>query len=153
MSILAREFDEIKSTHMRRDNNQFVDDLATLASTTKIDYWNRVQPISIEIRNSPAHYYSVEGEVNRNLWYYDIKQFIQHQKYPSGASNTNENPAKVNHGLLPLFNLASSWPFIIWGIDIIGLVNLKASNRHQFILVAIDYFIKWVKVSSYAHVT
>ena len=32
-------------------------------------------------------------------------------------------------------------------------INPKASNRHQFILVAIDYFTKWVEASSYAHVT
>ena len=30
---------------------------------------------------------------------------------------------------------------------------LFRSNRHQFILVAIDYFTKWVEASSYAHVT
>jgi hypothetical protein len=25
-----------------------------------------------------VHYYLVEGEVDGNLWYYDIKQFIQY---------------------------------------------------------------------------
>jgi len=35
----------------------------------------------------------------------------------------------------------------------IGHVNPKASNWHRFILVAIDYFTKWVEVCSYAHVT
>jgi hypothetical protein len=47
-----------------------------------------VQLINIEIRNSLVHYYLVEGEVDENQWYYDIKQFIQHQKYPRGVSNT-----------------------------------------------------------------
>jgi len=41
----------------------------------------------------------------------------------------------------------------MWGIDVIGHVNLKAINEHRFILVAIDYFIKYVETSSYAHVT
>jgi hypothetical protein len=53
----------------------------------KIDYGNRVQPISIEVRNSLAHYCSVEEKMDGNLWCYDIKQFIQHQKYPPRASN------------------------------------------------------------------
>jgi hypothetical protein len=35
----------------------------------------------------------------------------------------------------------------IWGIDMIGLVNPKASNEYKFILMAIDYFTKWVEVS------
>ncbi|PKI72163.1 hypothetical protein CRG98_007432 [Punica granatum] len=30
----------------------------------------------------------------------------------------------------------------MWGIDVIGPINPKASNGHQFILVAIDYFTK-----------
>jgi len=32
-------------------------------------------------------------------------------------------------------------------------INLKASNEYRFIPVAIDHFIKWVEVNSYAHVT
>ena len=34
----------------------------------------------------------------------------------------------------------------------IGFVNPKASNDHRFILVAIDYFTKWVEAGSFAHV-
>ncbi|EOY16577.1 Uncharacterized protein TCM_035381 [Theobroma cacao] len=49
--------------------------------------------------------------------------------------------------------LTSPWPFSIWGIDVIGLITPKASNGHQFILVAIDYFTKWVEAASYANVT
>jgi hypothetical protein len=49
---------------------------------------------------------------------------------------------KVNAPPTPLFNLASPWPFAMWRIDMIGLVNPKASNEHIFILVAIDYFTK-----------
>jgi transposase InsO family protein len=41
----------------------------------------------------------------------------------------------------------------MWGIDVIGPINPKASNGHRFILVAIDYFTKWVEACSYAHVT
>ncbi|KAL6348227.1 hypothetical protein AAG906_003093 [Vitis piasezkii] len=38
----------------------------------------------------------------------------------------------------------------LWGINIIGKVSPKSSNGHEFILVAIDYFIKWVEAASYA---
>ncbi|XP_050896336.1 uncharacterized protein LOC127103090 [Lathyrus oleraceus] len=34
------------------------------------------------------------------------------------------------------------WSFSMWGIDMIGMIKSKASNGHQFILVAIDYFRK-----------
>ena len=59
----------------------------------------------------------------------------------------------VNAPPLPLNVLAASWPFSMWGIDVIGAIEPKAANGHRFILVAIDYFTKWVKAASYASVT
>ncbi|GKV11354.1 hypothetical protein SLEP1_g22618 [Rubroshorea leprosula] len=52
-----------------------------------------------------------------------------------------------------LHNISAPWPFSMRGIDVIGAINPKASNGHQFILVAIDYFTKWVEATSYASVT
>jgi hypothetical protein len=49
---------------------------------------------------------------------------------------------KINAPSAPLFNQASTWSFAMWGIDVIGPISLKASNRHRFILVAINYFTK-----------
>jgi len=60
---------------------------------------------------------------------------------------------KIKAPLAPLFNLTSLWPFAMWGIDVIGPVNPKANNGHRFILVAIDYFTKWVEAGSFAHMT
>ncbi|XP_070002613.1 uncharacterized protein [Nicotiana sylvestris] len=38
-------------------------------------------------------------------------------------------------------------------MDVIGLFESAASNGHRFILVAIDYFTKWVEAVSYKGVT
>ncbi|RVX22960.1 Transposon Ty3-G Gag-Pol polyprotein [Vitis vinifera] len=38
----------------------------------------------------------------------------------------------------------------LWGIDVIGKISPKSSSGHEFILVAIDYFTKWVEAASYA---
>ena len=35
------------------------------------------------------------------------------------------------------------------GIDIIGKIHPTASNGHEFILVAINYFTKWIEAASY----
>ena len=53
----------------------------------------------------------------------------------------------------PLNVMSSPRPFSMWGIDMIGMIELKASNAHWFILVSIDYFTKWVEARSYANVT
>ena len=48
-----------------------------------------------------------------------------------------------------LHTMTSSWPFSTWRIDIIGNIHPVASNGHEFILVAIDYFTKWVEAALY----
>ena len=60
---------------------------------------------------------------------------------------------KKNAPPQPLHSLVTPWPFFAWGMDIIGLVILKASNGHEYILVAFDYFTKWVEAASYKSVT
>ncbi|PKI66881.1 hypothetical protein CRG98_012747 [Punica granatum] len=52
-----------------------------------------------------------------------------------------------------LHPMAAPWPFSMWGMDIIGPINPKASNGHLFILVAIDYFTKWIEAITLASVT
>ena len=48
-----------------------------------------------------------------------------------------------------LHALTSPWPFSVWGIDIIRNISPKSSNGHEYILVSIDYFTKWVEAASY----
>ncbi|GMP36183.1 hypothetical protein CsSME_00008389 [Camellia sinensis var. sinensis] len=57
---------------------------------------------------------------------------------------------RMNILLSMLYNMTCPWPFSVWGIDVIGAVTPKGSNGHEYILVAIDYFTKWVKAQSYA---
>ena len=59
--------------------------------------------------------------------------------------------ANLNH--VPpseLYSMTSPWPFSIWGIDVIRRIAPKVSNEHEYILVAIDYFTKWVEAASYS---
>ena len=49
-----------------------------------------------------------------------------------------------------LHTMFSPWPFSVWGLDIIGEIHPIASNGHRYILVAIDYFTKWVEAESYS---
>ena len=49
-----------------------------------------------------------------------------------------------------LYSMTSPWPFSVWGIDVIGRIAPKALNGHEYILVVIDYFTKWVEATSYS---
>ena len=59
----------------------------------------------------------------------DCQHFDKIQKSPSSAMNPIIKP----------------WPFRGWGIDLIGQIFLPSSKGHKFILVATDYFTKWVE--------
>ena len=43
------------------------------------------------------------------------------------------------------------WPFAQWGLDIISLFS-QATGNQRFILVAVYYFTKWVKVEVLANI-
>ncbi|XP_074290221.1 uncharacterized protein LOC141616951 [Silene latifolia] len=45
----------------------------------------------------------------------------------------------------PLHPIVSSWPFEAWGLDVVGPLTPKASNGHEYILDATDYFSKWAE--------
>ena len=48
-----------------------------------------------------------------------------------------------------LNSLSSPWPFATWGINIIGEIRPNASNGHKYIVVAIDYFSRWIEAESF----
>ena len=49
-----------------------------------------------------------------------------------------------------LYSMISHWSFLVWGINVIVRIAPKALNGHKYILVAIDYFTKWVEAASYS---
>ncbi|KAL4190758.1 hypothetical protein AMTRI_Chr07g77330 [Amborella trichopoda] len=45
----------------------------------------------------------------------------------------------------PLHTIVTSWSFPQWGMDIVGPIDPPSVVGHAFILVATDYFSKWVE--------
>jgi len=48
--------------------------------------------------------------------------------------------------------ITSPWPFVQWGIDIIRPLP-QGKKQVKFLLVAIDYFMKWVETKALATIT
>ena len=48
--------------------------------------------------------------------------------------------------------ITSPWPFAQWGIDIVGPLRIS-KGQVKFLLVAIDYFTKWVEAEALATIT
>jgi hypothetical protein len=59
----------------------------------------------------------------------DCQKFGNIQRVPASALNPIIKP----------------WPFRGWGIDLIGQINPPSSKGHKFVLLATDYFTKWVE--------
>ncbi|XP_070019509.1 uncharacterized protein [Nicotiana sylvestris] len=60
------------------------------------------------------------------------------QHYPVHGDLIHSPPSEFH-------SMSAPWPFVAWGMDVIGPIEPAASNGHRFILVAINYFTKWVK--------
>ena len=48
--------------------------------------------------------------------------------------------------------ITSLWPFVQWKIDIIGPLP-QGKKQVKFMVVAIDYFMKWVEAEALATIT
>ncbi|RVW92560.1 Retrovirus-related Pol polyprotein from transposon 17.6 [Vitis vinifera] len=175
LELLVRRFGDLRYTHLPRAQNQFSDALATLASMIDIPADAIVRPLLIESRSAPAYCCLIEDtEIDNGLpWYHDIYHFLRLGVYPETATAKDKRalrqasadrvmrevharvcgPHMGGHMLAQLHALTSPWPFSVWGIDIIGKISPKSSSGHEFILVAIDYFTKWVEAASYARLT
>ena len=50
-----------------------------------------------------------------------------------------------------LNSVNSAWPFVQWGLDILGPFPQAMRNR-RFVLVTVDYFTKWAEVEALANI-
>jgi hypothetical protein len=56
-------------------------------------------------------------------------------------------PASTLHPII------KPWLFRGWGLDFIGEVHPSSTKGHRFVLVATDYFTKWVEAVPLKHMT
>jgi hypothetical protein len=52
----------------------------------------------------------------------------------------------------PLRPIDVSWPFTVWGIDIVGVLP-KALCGFRYLFVGVDTFTKWMKVMPTVNIT
>ena len=61
--------------------------------------------------------------------------------------------AKISHlPSEPLTSVTSPWPFQQWGLNILGHLPI-GRDQCKFIIIAVDYFIKWAKAEPLAAIT
>ena len=92
LDMLIPRFEKLTFTHLVRENNRFVDALATLASMIDILVGVKMCPILIEQRSAPVYEMiaSTEEVQDENPWYFDIWNFLERGAYPQGANTKDK---------------------------------------------------------------
>ncbi|KAL0462697.1 UNVERIFIED_CONTAM: hypothetical protein Slati_0157300 [Sesamum latifolium] len=70
----------------------------------------------------------------------------------SKCERCQKHSSLIHQPAEPLTTIMSPCPFMQWGMDIVGHFPLTAGQR-KFLLVAIDYFTKWVEAEPLARIT
>ena len=88
--------------------------------------------------------YKMKWVIRRNgyFWPTMLEDCFTYYKGCQGCQkfgNVQRAPASAMNPII------KPWPFRGWGIDLIGQIYPPSSKNHKFILVAIDYFTKWVE--------
>ena len=88
LDLLVDRFDELRYIHLPKAENQFADELATLAYVIEIPTRVTVRSLLIETRSTPAYcclIRDIEDQV-KLPWYHDIYQFLPCGAYLESAS-------------------------------------------------------------------
>ena len=83
----------------------------------------------------------------RRLAYYWPKMFEDANKFANKCHKYQVHADFIHQPHEPLHATNISWPFEMWGMDIVGPINPPSSKGHKFILAATDYFSKWAELT------
>lgn len=119
---LIPHFIEITFYHIPREENQFTDVLATLASMFKVK-WKSEAPY-IYIEHLDEYYLATEEESDGKPWFHDIKTYLVRQVYPNNAFITEK---KALRKLSSKFFLSGDVLYK-WSYD---SILLRCVNRHE----------------------
>ncbi|XP_060210705.1 uncharacterized protein LOC132637662 [Lycium barbarum] len=81
---LVDRFQEVQFKHIPRNQNEFPDALATIASMIQHPDSKYIDPLKIKIKDQPAHCAFVEVEIDGKPWYVDIKIYLEKGEDPEG---------------------------------------------------------------------
>ncbi|XP_074327740.1 uncharacterized protein LOC141665652 [Apium graveolens] len=129
---LIRMFKDVRLECVPREKNSNVDALAKMGSQQEA-----VFSLAMKVLRQ-GYYWPTMKEDATNF----VKACDRCQRF----ANYSSMPATL------LTPMASPWPFAMWGIDLIGELP-KAKGDVKYVVVAVDYFIKWVEAMPLATIT
>ncbi|XP_049368654.1 uncharacterized protein LOC125833538 [Solanum verrucosum] len=160
---LCKRIIKTEFRHVPRIQNEIGDALASFSSTIQHPDHNYIDPIYIHIYEQPAYIFHVDEEPHEKPWRTSDLGLLRCieageanwliEEIHAGTCGPHMNGFTLAKKILRLGYFCSPRPFAAWGMDIISPIEPATSNGQRFILVAIDYFTKWVKATSHKLVT
>nr|XP_016495426.1 PREDICTED: uncharacterized protein LOC107814509 [Nicotiana tabacum] len=160
-----------------RIHNEVAHAIATSASMLHHPDKAYVDPIHIQVHDQHAYCNMLEEELDGEPWFHEIKENIRMDVYPVQATSDQKrtiyrlsnwfffskgilSKRMLDLRLLRFFEhniIGSPWRGIV-SASCENVINVRpiepaAANGHRFILVAIDYFTKWVEAKTFKAVT
>uniref|UniRef100_A0A2N9GJ69 Uncharacterized protein n=1 Tax=Fagus sylvatica TaxID=28930 RepID=A0A2N9GJ69_FAGSY len=147
------QFQEVKLNRIPREQNTEADQLAKSAPSClapdEASYVMREIHEGICGNHSGAR--ALQKKIIRAGYYWpsmqtDACKFIQHCDKCQRFANLLHSPP------MELVPMTAPWPFAQWGLDIMGPLPI-GRRQLKFLVVAIDYFTKWVEAEPLATIT
>jgi hypothetical protein len=82
----------------------------------------------------------------KHLGYYWPTMFDDSMKFTKKCHQCQIHADFIHQPHEPIHPTKMSWPFKMWGMDVVGPIYPPSSKGHRFILAATDYFSKWSEV-------
>ncbi|GKV43324.1 hypothetical protein SLEP1_g50628 [Rubroshorea leprosula] len=145
---LLEEFDDVSIRHMSRDQNYEANEMAQIASGLRIPegVMQKVMLSDVHDGICGAHQAEIKMRwlIRRHgfFWPSVLKDCIA---YAKGCKSYQIHGPLQRVPASELNSIVKPWPFRGWAIDLIGKVYPPSSKGHSFIIVATDYFTKWVE--------
>jgi ribonuclease HI len=101
-----------------------------------------------EFHNSECgghHYWKTTAHKILRSGYYWPSLFSDVYKFVKVCDKCQRFEGKKQLKSLPLKPIVITGPFQQWGLDFIGEIHPPSSGQHRWILVATDYFTKWIE--------
>ncbi|XP_074356016.1 uncharacterized protein LOC141695686 [Apium graveolens] len=152
---ILTQFDEWYAKHVPREENTTADALSQFASS---EIENYPRSVYFQVLKTPTIH--VINLIAASGWIDPIKNYLETGWLPDDAQEARKLSVRVlRYSLIEgLFYkrvqrvLQRSIPFAMWGMDILGPFPLISGQR-KFIVVAIDYFTKWIEAKALAKIT
>ncbi|GJX05551.1 reverse transcriptase domain-containing protein [Tanacetum coccineum] len=161
------EFKTFSIENIPRGSNQKADVLSKLAT---VPFHNLTKEILVEVlneRSTEVQEVQTIVEEEGDNWMTPIIKYLEEGIIPSDSNEARALHAKAEvdkcdscqiHAPIPrlpktfMTSIMAPWPFYQWGMDILGPLT-PARGGAKFVVVAIDYFTKWVEAKPLVKIT